>query len=236
MGSDPKKRQKKLERKSAKRKDKRHQLVREKNAGLGDRLTAAAKFPVLDCWITDSLYEEGLGWVVLSREIPNGTVAVVNFLVDRYCLGVKNLHAEIVGRATYDEKYRRKMLSEMQPHDVSPADALKLVQEAVAYARGLGFSPHADYTKALHLFGSTDATASTAQYEFGKDGQPFFMNGPNDTPQRCKQIMATLTNTCGPGNFNFIIGGPNPSLLGRVFDESETDAEGFNEDENEEDE
>jgi hypothetical protein len=145
MGSDPRKRQKKLEKKTAKRKEKRHLQVREQNAGLGDRLAAANKFPVLDCWVTDTVEKDGLGWVILSREIPNGTVAVATFLVDRYCLGVKNVVAEILGRATYDHKYSRRMRSEMPAQTVAPADARKLLEEAAAYARKLGFAPHHDY-------------------------------------------------------------------------------------------
>jgi len=40
MGTDQRKRQKKLERRTAKRKEKKHSLVREQNAGLSDRLSA----------------------------------------------------------------------------------------------------------------------------------------------------------------------------------------------------
>src|SRR5438270_14084869 len=87
MASDAKKRQKKLERRAAHRKEKKHQLVRQKNVGLADKLTAATKYPVLHCWISDSLETEGIGQVGLSRQLPNGSVAFASFLVDRYCLG-----------------------------------------------------------------------------------------------------------------------------------------------------
>ena len=236
MGSDPRKRQKKLEKKAPKRKDKKHQLVREKNAGLSDRLTAAAKFPVLDCWITETFYDQGMGWVVLSREIPNGTVAVATFLVDRYCLGVKDLHAEVIGRATYDEKYDRKMRTEMRPRQVSPADARKLLDEAVAYARELGFSPPADYPKVLPIFGSTDPAQSTAQYEFGKDGKPYFIAGPYDTPQRCRQILAILSKNRSPDQYHFTMPIMPTSRIGAVPEDFGMDAEEFDEDFDEDEE
>src|SRR6266702_451246 len=98
MATDPKKRQKKLERRSAKRKEKRHHLVKEQNAGLPERLRDAAKFPVLHCWIGDAIREQGIGWVVLSRQLSNGSVAVASFLVDSYCLGVKDAFGEVLGR------------------------------------------------------------------------------------------------------------------------------------------
>jgi hypothetical protein len=205
MGNDPRKRQKKMERRSAKRKEKKHLQVRAQSAGLPDRLRAATAFPVLHCWIGDNLDDQGIGWVVLSRQLPGGEVAVATFLVDRYCLGVKNVHAEVLDRVDYDAKYVRKARTDMPMHDASPADARKLLDSAVAYARGLGLPPHPDYPRALLLFGAVDPAESTAEFEFGKDGKPFFFAGPNDTPARCRQIMATLRNSCGPDGFHWLI-------------------------------
>src|SRR5437016_2230285 len=79
MAADPKKRQKKLERRAAKRKEKKQTLVRAESGGLPERLSAATRYPVLHCWISDTVKDEGLGWVLLSREFPNGQVAVASF-------------------------------------------------------------------------------------------------------------------------------------------------------------
>ena len=221
MRTDPRKRQKKQERRAAKRKEKKHDLVRQQSAGLPERLAAAARYPVLHCSIGDRLADQGMGSVLLSRELPGGQVAVAVFLVDRYCLGVKDTHMEILGRSSYESKYVRKMGSEMPSHDVPPAEAFKLLTEAVAYARSLGLPPHPDYAKARLLFGDVNPADSSAEFEFGKDGKPFFIAGPHDTPERCRRILATLTNSCGPGGFHYLLpmGGPG---LGDL-DEDEDD-------------
>jgi hypothetical protein len=213
MATDPRKRQKKLERRAAKRKEKKHLVVREQSGGLPERLSAASRYPVLHCWIPDSQGEQGIGWVVLSRGMPGGQVAVVSFLVDSYCLGVKNVFAEILGRPSYDSKYLRKMTSEMPSRSVAPAEARKFLEEAVAYARGLGLAPHPDYLKGMLLFGDVNAADSTAPFEFGKDGMPYFVAGPHDTPERCRQILAILANTCGPGRFHYLIPAAGPDLV-----------------------
>jgi hypothetical protein len=205
MANDPRKRQKKMERRATKRKEKKHVRVREQSAGLSERLSAAAAFPILHCWITDSVDTNGIGWVVLSRELPHGSVAVATFLVDIYCLGVKNVVAEILLRPAYDSKYLRKMTSDMPSRRVAPAEARKLLEEAVAYARGIGLSSHPDYAKTMVLFGDVDAADSDAHFEFGKDGKPFFISGPNDTLERCKQIVAILSKTCGSGQFDYVV-------------------------------
>jgi hypothetical protein len=222
MASNPKKRQKKLERRSSKRKEKKHELVRQKSVGLPERLTDATRFPVLHCWIGTSIEDDGIGWVLLSREIPNGQVAVAVFLVDSYCLGVKNVHAEILNRLDYDSKYVNKMKKDMPFRTAPPAEARKLLEEAVDYAHNIGLAPHPDYSRAMLLFGDIHPSQSDAKFEFGKNGKPFFMAGPNDTPQRCKQIIAILNNTCGQSHFDYMMP-VDPSELRMIEPDSPED-------------
>jgi hypothetical protein len=86
----------------------------------------------------------------------------------------------------------------------------KLVEEAEAYARDLGFPPHPDYQRARQIFGDLDVTACPTQYVFGKDGKPCFMSGPYDTPAKCRRILDTLTRRCGPEGFHFMLAGEGP--------------------------
>jgi len=212
MPSDPRKRQKKLERRDAKRKAKRHEQVREKQVGLAERLTAAADRPILHSWVTADFWDQGIGWVCLSRQLTGGSVAFAIFLVDRYCLGVKNAMAEIVSQATYNSRIENRTRATYHVKDLSPADVRKIVESAVAYAEALGLHPHPDYQAARLLFGTISAAESTLELEWGKDGKPFFVNGPNDTPQRCRQILRTLESNCGRGGYHFLMVGPPFSL------------------------
>jgi hypothetical protein len=205
MATDPRKRQKKLERRTAKRKDRKHQLVREQSAGLAERLTAAAKYPVLHSWVSEDLWTQGMGWVLLSRQLPDGSVAASVFLVDRYCLGVKDAMVNINSRSLYESKIVRLMRAQFTSRAVSPATARKFVESAVAYAQGLGFPPHPDYHKAKLLFGDIDAAEAKEELEFGQDGKPYFIAGPNDTPQRCRQILNTLLHGRSPDEFHYLM-------------------------------
>jgi hypothetical protein len=205
MAADPKKQQKKQERRAAKRKAKHHAMVREKSVGLPQRMAAAANFPIVDCLATTDLWDQGLGWVVLSRQLPDGGVAVAIFLVDRYCLGVKDAIARISSRYDYDNEILAKMRPRFGSREITPANARRFVESAVEYARSLGFPPHADYHRAKLLFGAIDPTAATEELEFGKDGKPFFIAGPNDNQARCRQILATLERSCGPGGSHFLM-------------------------------
>lgn len=205
MPTDPRKRQKKLERRACKRKAKHHEMVKAKHAGIPERLAAASKYPILVTWVSDVLWEEGIGWVCVSRELPNGTVAYVLFLIDRFCLGVKDAMAEITGRFTYDSRIEREMRSRFSAKNITPAAARKLVEDAVAYANRLGLPPHPDYHKFRHIFGDIDPQACTEEFEFGKNGKPFFVAGPYDSPERCAHILKTLEASCGPGGYEYLI-------------------------------
>jgi len=205
MPVDPRKHQKKQERRAALRKSKQQQLGREKNVSLAERLKVAAKSPILHCWVLSNLWSQGMGSVYLSRLLPHGSVAFATFLVDAYCLGVKDAMATITDRSTYESHYLREIRAKFAWHDIEPAEARKIVEGAVEYARGLGFHPHADYQEAKLLFGDIDASACTKTFEFGKDGNPLFFAGPHDTPARCRQILRTLEESCGVGGFHYIM-------------------------------
>jgi hypothetical protein len=205
MAADPRKRQKQMERRAAKRKTKLHAIVREKSAGLSDRLAGAANYPIADSVATVDLWDQGLGWICLSRELPNGGVAYAIFLVDRYCLGVKNAMAGIVSRFDYDGKIMQKMKGTFRSREIAPATARRFVESAVAYARGLGFPPHPDYQRAKQIFGTIDSAEATEELEFGREGKPVFIAGPNDSAARCRQILATLERSCGLDGSHFVV-------------------------------
>jgi hypothetical protein len=213
MAGNDRKRQKKVERRNARRKEKKKELVRQESGGLPARLATAAKYPVLHCWMTNDNETQGMGHVTLSRQGPGGLVAVACFLVDRFCLGVKSVILEVMHPADYEEKFQRRFRSRFANRDVPPQDAVKYVTGAVAYARSVGLSPDPEYAAATILFSGIDPASSTATFEYGKNGKPFFVAGPNDGPARCRQILAILENHCGSGGYDFLIPFGDPSMM-----------------------
>lgn len=78
--------------------------------------------------------------------------------------------------------------------------AQQIVYGAIAYARGLGFEPHADFARAAGYLGEWDGSC---ELTFGHDdGQPTYIAGPNDNSMK---VMNTLRRTAGDGNFHFMM-------------------------------
>jgi hypothetical protein len=143
----------------------------------------------------------GLVIVVIARE-RGSSVRVCEFLVDTWCLGVKNA----LGPKPIE---RRKLPSfcadAFQSYPGSPVEvplvlAQQIVFGAVGYARGLGFEPHPDFAKAAGHLGAWDGVCDL---EFGRDGMPMYIEGPHDDSWR---IMRTLRQNVGDGNFHYLVG------------------------------
>src|SRR5262249_55443278 len=198
-------------------------LVRGVSASRPDQTTPTEK-PLIGCWITrqwsngliiqdrpaDWIDDDdlpplapgaGLSSVAVARAHDSNEVSICGYLVDTYCLGVKNaMPPSMIGRRDlqdflddYFSAYDRGALP-------APIElARDLVFGAVDYARGLGFDPHRDfYLAAPHL----GAWQPPGRITFGLHGKPYFQQGPYDNPTR---VMRTLDRSVGPGNYQFTI-------------------------------
>jgi len=203
MALDARQRQKNLAKKLAKRKEQLNNKRPKSRIGESYSFMRAAHFPIHECLVPVGLFENGIGTVILSRALPNGDIALAAFLVDAYCLGVKNALSRIVSPQEYslfvDEIKTNEKLDRIHPSCLR-----KLVKGAIHYAQELGFGPHSDYGLAAKLFGDIDATVCPESYVYGKDGQPLYISGPNESPAQSRRIINALTRRLGSDGFKFI--------------------------------
>jgi hypothetical protein len=232
MATSEHKRQEKLARRTAKRKQKQQGLpsavgpisrapslvtriergrLQDQGAGPagGLRLTSAqlqqlAAAPVHQCLIPEPLFKTGIGNVVFSREIGEGGIAVSVFLVDVYCLGVKDAWIKAMSQESYQAMVRY-LGRNASFKKASPECVRKLVENAEAYARDLGFEPHPDHQVSRLIFGDVDAGACSTRFTFGHEGKPLYVSGPRDTQARSRQIVDTLTQRLGPDGFHYLV-------------------------------
>jgi hypothetical protein len=214
MARSSARRQKQLERKRLKRKEKRHTLARRQPSGLSGQIARAASAPVVHCAFCGALSEtEGMVQVLVSREFEPGVVAVGIFLVDTWCLGVKDAFARITTRSDYEDNIVVPLSERFPFRHATPACARKFVEGAVAFARDLGFQPNPGYRKAAPIFGNADPDECPETFTFGFRGQPHFFAGPNDTAEKCQRVIQTLRNRLGEGNFYYTMPAFDDSLF-----------------------
>jgi hypothetical protein len=170
----------------------------------------ARNYPIEGCWIRKDWKESGLAVVVLARRQPNGNIVFGNYMVDYYCLGLKNTYCNA---DVLPGEFRREQLPEMfqgtAALDISPALAHELIYGAIEYAAQFGFKPQRDFRDSQWILDPPDKYPRSGTIEFGKDGKPFFISGPHDNVDK---IIRQLTRTAGEGNFDYLaMIGPSPS-------------------------
>ncbi|MBI2803536.1 MAG: hypothetical protein HYX68_00965 [Planctomycetes bacterium] len=188
MSRNESRRQKQLAKKKAKRTEKRTLIAKQNSDNPVIRLAGAERWPIVAALVPEQLGETGIGNLVLTRRCPDGRLAMAVFLVDTYCLGAKNAFWRILSDWEY-EKFLRQVSTRGKMKSVTPEFLTKLVYDAVAYAESFGFPPHPDYRPARMLLAGIDPALCAETFTFGKDGKPFYIDGPNDSPEKIRVIM-----------------------------------------------
>ena len=166
-----------------------------------------ANCPIHECLIPNDMFVSGMGELVVARRIPNGDIAISAFVIDIFCLGVKDAMFMVIPEREYEHRIKGRMLATGSRgfEKLHQTCAKKLLDGAVDYAKELGFAPHPDYKNANEIFGDIDAGACPVKYTYGKEGKPFYMNGPYESPADIDRIINTLTKKCGTGGFNTVL-------------------------------
>ena len=201
----------------------------KKGAGSGLRARARAlmlinqsgSWPLLECWISAEWREPGaITQIAVVRKSPSGGEVVVGgFLVDLGCLGIKDALTNIYrSQSEYQREYRDSLMAS-QPMEACDLDlAAKVVDEAIKYARSLGFEPHPDVQYALKVLGEAHPENCDEEIPVGgEDGKPLFIAGPYDDPER---VINVLERNVGPGNYHYIVPFGDPGFFDE-FDEPE---------------
>jgi hypothetical protein len=144
---------------------------------------------------------EGLVQVMVARHERASRAAVCTYLVDVYCLGVKNAQGPLVLASGSVETYCREFFGafDVPPVAVPVTLAQQLVHGAVAFAKSLGFEPAVDFTDTAPYLGGDPTAASPIR--FGRDGKPFYISGPYDNP---RAVVQTLETSVGAGNYDYL--------------------------------
>jgi hypothetical protein len=164
----------------------------------------ARKLPIVKTFINSDFLTTGLACVVIVRQQGGEKYLLGTFMVDIFCLGIKNSLFEM-GLPEYalddhiEDYYAKKGLS-YQKYD--PNYAQNVIWGAFEYAEELGFAPtkYSDFDVTQYILDPIEEI-EFVDIPFGQNGKPFFIAGPHDNVQKVTNI---LTKKVGEGNFNFL--------------------------------
>jgi hypothetical protein len=194
--------------KRARKAQRRKQVVVEKRraelleASLPARVLRAAHVPIQHCFLNESVFETGMGTLIVARGATPHHVALGSFLIDVFCLGIKDVMFESVESEVF-EMYMDAMDSLSPVVSVDPSYARKLLRDLAAWSQSIGFGPHRDFVVVEPMFGDVSADASDAVFRFGRDGKPVYIPGPYDTAPLIRRRIEQLQKHLGDDGFGF---------------------------------
>jgi len=192
--------------KRAKKAQRRKQVVAEKRraealeASLPARVLRASQVPIRHCYLTESVFDVGMGTLVLARGGTPDHLTISSFLIDVFCLGIKDVMSRSIEGEAF-EMYLEQTDAGSPLVSVDPSYARKLLRDLAAWSQSIGFAPHPDFAAVERMFGDVSADASDAVFRFGQDGKPVYIPGPSDTPPLIRRRVAQLQKYLGEDGF-----------------------------------
>ena len=165
-------------------------------------ITKGKKLPFYECYINSNWKNHGLATIAISKKMPSGKFIIAVYMVDIFCLGLKNTFYNFnFDSIKYNEFVERLKENPEGQQSCDISLAHDIIYGAVDYADEIGFKPHKDFTVTKHLLDPELITDGINEIEFGKDGKPFFISGPNDN---VPLIIGILERNVGKGNYNYM--------------------------------
>ena len=180
--------QKRLAKQKSKREERRRQLVRATSKNPAIRLRSAASLPVVAAHEPERLWSAGIGSLTIARRASSGRLVVGVYLVDVFCMGVKDAFWKELSEIEYKTLLSKLVANGGPLRAISPERFAKLVDCAVDYAQSLGISPHPDFHTARHLMDGIDPALCADEFEFGQKGKPLYIAGPHDSPSVARML------------------------------------------------
>ena len=208
MPQDPRKRQKALMKKRSKQKAASHHKPHQQaSLSLSSQsiLRRARAFPFYECWISATWQKDdpGLVEIVVARQQPDGALCFGTYLVDKFCLGLKNTFARAgVSRTRYHDEVPGKIFREIESVPCPVELAHQMIYASIEYAAQFGFTPEKDYALTQYLLAPRGELEEPYDLTFGSHGKPFYIAGPYDN---ATLIVKQLEKTAGPGNYHYVM-------------------------------
>jgi hypothetical protein len=165
MSSDARKKEKKR----LKRKQKHQQLRKLRSRTPLSRI--ASEGGRLECWVTRDWREMGMADILVLGHAPGGRCAFAAFLVDLWCVGLKDTWGESdVTELEFHDQILDRWLERTDGVKLDPAIAKRLVLGGVRFSRQSGFKLPAHWDRWASIFSPLGSVQVADTSDFGKDG------------------------------------------------------------------
>ena len=137
--------------------------------------TRARTLQIGKCYRDSHLFDIGEGYVVVSRLHTGDKISFACYLVDTYCIGVKDSMYKL--RTEKEEfDYMLESLSKTSElEECSYEEAHNIVYGAVDFAEEIDIAPDDSFKLTKYMLEEDTEDVPLIEYEFGKDGKHFLV-------------------------------------------------------------
>jgi hypothetical protein len=150
---------------------------------------------------------------MLTRGVSSGCLAMGAFLLDTFCLGIKDVMFRTIDGNEFDALLEA-MDASAPLSPIDPAHGRKLLGDLAAWATSLGFPPHRNFAAVERLFGTVNANKCSVEFRFGRGGTPLYMPGPSESPKQVRRRLEHLEERFGNVGSGHVPDGSRLQLVG----------------------
>ena len=162
--------------------------------------TRVRNLPLGKCYINKDWYEMGMANIFVTREHSNGNKTIGMYLVDTYCLGVKDTHYLFNITDKEFEEIKEQTSEQLELIDEKYELIHNIIFGGIDYAEEYGFKPHKDFKLTKYIL-DDDENVELIDIEFGLKGKPAVFVGKEKHPSN---IISQLEKVVGNDNFSII--------------------------------
>jgi hypothetical protein len=164
--------------------------------------TKVHELPVHECLINEEWQTGGMATVMISKKMPSGKIVLAMYMVDTFCLGLKQTLYKFALSETEYSDLKEELENRHAMLECPAVFMHNLIYGAIDYAESLGFKPHKDFKVTEYFLDPELIDDGIDEIEFGRNGKPYYFAGPYDD---VKGILRTLTLNVGEGKFEFTL-------------------------------
>ena len=205
---------KKQQRALQKRSQRKKKLARRANQETSPEKSSlviqhAREFALLGSWVQQDWQQHGIVSLTVARIQPDQSIVFGRFLVDTFCLGLKDtFFGENIEPTQFHNDILPRLYQGLPPVNISNVLAHEIIYGSIEFSEMLGFRPHRLFNRTKHLLESSDTYKPFRVMKFGYQGVPTYIANPDDNEL---SILRTLRDNVGDGNFNYVPSNAPPS-------------------------
>lgn len=157
--------------------------------------------PIEVCYMNPEIWEIGEGNVIIVRRHPNDKYTIGCFLIDVFCLGVK----DVIYRVRIDEEEYKGLIEHLKSGGlkaVSYDEAHNVVYGAASFAEEAGIMPHKDFHIGKNILEEDTDDVPLIEYTYGKEGKYFLVA---NSRLELSKYLPTLKKNLSEREFDYII-------------------------------